>query len=270
MNYEQFLNEFSKAHSKYEAMALRILIKELRKMFKRINFNNLSFDDALNSAIVQLAVNPLELKKILYKIDYTIGIDWGTKQGKKLAQEITLEMANGSRYPFYSTQFRDKVIDYYNQYGGQNIKSISETMAKSVVQEIKAGTYELETVEQMAERIMKTVDNPKFYKWQALRIARTETTFAMNAASEMVGEVSGLVMTKRWIARRDGRERHSHGDANGQVVLQNELFTVGGSKLKFPGDSSSGAPAKEIVNCRCCRGYEPKRDENGRLIFTDF
>ena len=185
MNYEQLLNEFSKAHSIYEAMALRILIKELRKMFKRINFNNLSFDDALNSAIIQLTVNPLELKKILYKIDYTIGIDWGTKQGKKLAKKITLEMANGSIYPFYSTQFRDKVIDYYNQYGGQNIKSISDTMVKSVVEEIKAGTYQLETVEQMAERIEKTVNNPKFYKWQALRIARTETTFAMNSASSL-------------------------------------------------------------------------------------
>ena len=178
MNDEQFLNEFSKAHSKYESMALRILIKELRKMFKKIDFKNLSFNETLNSAIVQLAVNPLELKKILYKIDYTIGIDWGTKQGKKLAQEITLEIANGSKYPFYSTQFRDRVIDYYNKYGGQNIKSISETMVNSVVQEIKDGTHELETVEQMAERIMKTVDNPKFYKWQALRIARTETTFA--------------------------------------------------------------------------------------------
>lgn len=270
MNDEQFLNEFSKAHSKYESMALLILIQELRKMFKRINFNNLSFDDALNSAIIQLAVNPLELKKILYKIDYTIGIDWGTKQGKKLAQEITLEIANGSKYPFYSTQFRDKVIDYYNQYGGQNIKSISETMVKSVVEEIKAGTYQLETIEQMAERIEKTVNNPKFYKWQALRIARTETTFAMNAASEMVGEVSGLVMTKRWIARRDGRERISHGESNGQVVLQNELFTVGGQKLKFPGDGSNGATASNLVNCRCAIAYEPKRDGNGRLIFTDF
>jgi len=270
MNDEEFLNEFSKAHAIYEAMALRILLKHMRKMFKRINFNNLSFNDTLNSAIVQLAVNPLELKKILYKIDYTIGIDWGTKQGKKLAQEITLEIANGSKYPFYSVEFRDRVIDYYNQYGGQNITSISETMAKAVVEEIKAGTYELETVEQMAERIIKVVDDPNFYKWQALRIARTETTFAMNAASEMVGEVSGLVMTKRWIARRDGRERRSHGEANGQVVLQNELFTVGGYKLKFPGDSSNGAPAKEVVNCRCARGYEPKRDENGRLIFTDF
>lgn len=270
MNDEEFLNEFSKAHAIYEAMALRILLKELRKIFKRINFNNLSFNEALNSAIVQLAVNPLELKKILYEIDYSIGIDWGNKQGKKLAREITIELANGKPYPFYSTEFRDRAIEYYNTYGGQNITSISETMAKAVIEEIKAGTYELETVEQMAERIQKVVNNPKFYKWQALRIARTETTFAMNSASEMVDEVSGLVMTKRWISRRDGRERKSHGEANGQVVLQNELFTVGGQKLKFPGDGSSGATASNLVNCRCTRGYEPKRDENGRLIFTDF
>lgn len=269
MNEEEFLNEFSKAHSAYEVVALRKLLKELRKMLKRINFTNLSFNESLNSAIVQMAVNPLDLKKILYEIDYSVGVDWGNKQGRKLAREISIEIANGKPYPFYSTEFRDRAIDYYNTYGGQNIRSITETMSKTVIEEIKAGTNALETVEEMATRIQKTVNNPKFYKWQALRIARTETTFAMNAASEIVGEVSGLVMTKRWIARRDGRERLSHGSANGQIVLQNELFTVGESKMKFPGDGSNGASASELVNCRCAFGYEPKRDENGKLIFTN-
>lgn len=270
MDDEQLLNQFSKYHAIYEAMALRLLLKEFRRIFKRINFKNLSFNEALNSAIVQLALNPLELKKILYKIDYSIAIDWGERKAKDLLREASIGIGNGNPFPFYSEEFRDNVIDYYNKYGGQNITSMSETMAKAVIEEIKAGTYELETVEQMAERIQKAVNNPKFYKWQALRIARTETTFAMNSANYLVGEVSGLVMTKRWISRRDGRERESHGRANKQKVDKDDFFIVQGEKLLFPGDHQNGASASNLIQCRCCYGFEPKRDANGSLIFTDF
>jgi len=31
----------------------------------------------------------------------------------------------------------------------------------------------------------------------------------------------------------------------------NEPYLVGGSKMMFPSDTSLGARAKEVVNCRC-------------------
>ena len=42
-----------------------------------------------------------------------------------------------------------------------------------------------------------------------------------------------------------------HKNANGQQVLLEEPFTVGGEKLMHPGDSSMGASAKNIIHCRC-------------------
>ena len=57
--------------------------------------------------------------------------------------------------------------------------------------------------------------------------------------------------SKRWVAIIDNRTRQTHFEANGQVKKVNQPFTVGGSRLNFPGDTSFGAPMKEIMNCRC-------------------
>ena len=45
-------------------------------------------------------------------------------------------------------------------------------------------------------------------------------------------------------------------DANGQKVDLDQPFTVGGSKMMFPGDNSLGAVANEIIQCRCTQYYE--------------
>jgi hypothetical protein len=39
--------------------------------------------------------------------------------------------------------------------------------------------------------------------------------------------------------------------ADGQRVGVDDVFTVGGERLRFPSDSSLGASAKNIINCRC-------------------
>ncbi len=60
---------------------------------------------------------------------------------------------------------------------------------------------------------------------------------------------------KQWADIGDGRERATHAAANGQRVGIDEPFTVGGFSLKYPGDSSLGAPIGETANCRCSTFY---------------
>ena len=62
-------------------------------------------------------------------------------------------------------------------------------------------------------------------------------------------------MQKEWIASFDDRTRSSHSEADGQIVMANDTFFVGGSQMMFPGDPS--APAAEVVNCRCSIAYIP-------------
>lgn len=91
------------------------------------------------------------------------------------------------------------------------------------------------------------------------RIARTETLKAMNAGKlesyrQMVDQ--GLVradqLEKVWDATLDGRVRNSHAWMNDQRVGLEEPFTSPrGALLMHPGDTSLGAPAREVVQCRC-------------------
>lgn len=67
------------------------------------------------------------------------------------------------------------------------------------------------------------------------------------------------VLKKSWLDMRDKRVRPTHREA-GRVygassILVNEAFIVGGSRMMYPGDTSLGAPIREIANCRCSAQY---------------
>lgn len=57
--------------------------------------------------------------------------------------------------------------------------------------------------------------------------------------------------TKTWVTVGDDKVRVAHQAANGQNRPIDEPFTVMGQLLKHPGDSSLGATAANIINCRC-------------------
>ena len=89
-------------------------------------------------------------------------------------------------------------------------------------------------------------------------IARTELLQSLHAAqdeslAQLVdrGVLKPEQINRTWDATEDAATRPSHRAAEGQVVKQSETFVVGGYKMKHPGDRSFGAPAEEIVNCRC-------------------
>jgi HK97 family phage portal protein len=54
-----------------------------------------------------------------------------------------------------------------------------------------------------------------------------------------------------WLSQRDNRVRETHVEADGQVVVAGDVFTVGGYQMNFPGDDSLGAGPEEICECRC-------------------
>lgn len=61
---------------------------------------------------------------------------------------------------------------------------------------------------------------------------------------------------KRWRAILDKRTRETHWNVSGQTQPIEEPFVVGdGWLMMFPRDQGYGAPADEIVNCRCTALY---------------
>ena len=59
----------------------------------------------------------------------------------------------------------------------------------------------------------------------------------------------GIQLKQQWVATLDGRTRHEHRQADGQMVDIGKPFIVDGYEMDYPGDPK--APGYLIYNCRC-------------------
>jgi len=78
--------------------------------------------------------------------------------------------------------------------------------------------------------------------------------------------------SKEWIAAGDELVRRtpfSHVAADGQKVKIDENFTVGGQKLRIPGDTSLGASLANVINCRCTSTISQKEALRSRKFIFD-
>lgn len=90
-------------------------------------------------------------------------------------------------------------------------------------------------------------------------IARTEAMQGFHAARDQAweqaieeGAISRQNVTKVWRATGDSRTRDTHAALNGETATKDEAFvSPSGARLMHPGDTSLGAPADEIIDCRC-------------------
>lgn len=268
MNPEQEYNHFTMHHAVYERKAMRMLLKAFRNTLDRIPFDNLTYENA--EIVIALNIHTEELERTLFQFYYTTISEYGSYYLRKLQRDYPptteTEQKRLKPLPFFSQRVNDWLVRWFSDYGLENVRSIGQTLIDAVVREVRISQQNNELVGEMADRIKATVKQPNFYKWQALRIARTESTMALNQAKELAVDEQGLVMEKVWITRVDGRERDTHKRLNGTKVEQTEMFQVGDVRMKFPGDRANGS-ARELVNCRCTFGYKPKRDENGSLVW---
>lgn len=91
----------------------------------------------------------------------------------------------------------------------------------------------------------------QFSEQRADTIARTETMGAYvqgdMGGARALGDKGPL--EKVWVATVDRRTRETHIEAHNQVRVLSEPFDVGGYSMDSP--HAPGAPAREVVNCRC-------------------
>lgn len=101
--------------------------------------------------------------------------------------------------------------------------------------------------------------NLAFSESHAAAVTRTEVNAVCNLAAIDAAYRQGKRF-KTWKTFGDLKVRPSHKAANGQRVPLDMPFTVGGYEMMFPNDNSLGAPAGEVVNCRCVLEFD---DGNG-------
>jgi len=163
-------------------------------------------------------------------------------------------------------EFEKDLPKYLKAHGITRIQQVNDTYLKDVFKlfddRLKAG----KTLKETTAEVFKVMKSPRFFKYQAERIARTETTAAANYGAVQSGAVSGYEMQKQWISAMDKRTRDPHASTNGSRADQKDAFIVGGEKLLYPGDPNGSAG--NVINCRCTVAVIPKRDKNGGLIRT--
>ena len=128
-------------------------------------------------------------------------------------------------------------------------KTVQGSLSKQLELSAKAN-------EGQPELINRILGEKKHARWQAKRIAQTETTRAFNASSLAGYEKSGVVGKKEWVTNLMGNPRSfatgsgfDHIAANGEVVAVNKPFVRTGESLMSPGDGA-GSPGN-VINCHC-------------------
>lgn len=142
---------------------------------------------------------------------------------------------------------RSREVGVWTQVGA----TVHDRLRRALQRALKDGDNPV----QMRKRVNEVLTNAE--KYQAARIARTETTGAMNHGQQLEREDIGIER-KEWVSTLDIKTRGSqpgdafnHRAADGKTVGNDEQFTVSGQRLAYPGDSSHGASAGNICNCRC-------------------
>lgn len=80
---------------------------------------------------------------------------------------------------------------------------------------------------------------------------------AAEQRATVLQKTAGLVVSRQWVTRKDGRVRPAHKAAEGQVRRPGAPFDVGGAKLRWPGDPQG--PPEQTINCRCKTRYVRSR-----------
>lgn len=253
-------------HNGYEKKAFRIIRKHLKESTLKIPFER---SNQFNIVVfLEMYVDRKVFEEMYLEIYKEIGFQHGQRIGKQINKQIgQKDFSFGS----FSDVWLAEVQKFLLGQGGNKIVTVRQNYIKFLMELITSEYSEGKTTLEISEVITKYLRSRNFYRWQAMRIARTETTTAANYAAVTASTVSGVVMEKVWISAQDARTRrppesiYDHYDMNGKSVLLNEPFDVSGEAMQYPGDQKNGS-AGNVINCRCTVAQRVKRDENGDIV----
>lgn len=160
--------------------------------------------------------------------------------------ETTIESGETDQ-EYIQTQFYDKYLDVIASY--MLIDTYIKQYALDVTKQIIDATFERFSAENKS-----ITDDYYLSNDRAMFISECEANSILNYRQYSKAVKAGKTK-KKWIDVGDKRERKTHLEVGGITLPIDEPFSVGDSLLQFPKDTSLGASADEIVNCRCSIQY---------------
>jgi hypothetical protein len=255
---------YLKLHKEYEAYAYPIIKKALddqtgvvADFVNEDNFDNIEL-------YIQFLVQQKPLYSGLEKIYTKVGVsaatfsyDWIRNSVPKNKKDFIID--------FFNAAWFEEMVNYFRLIGGTKVTGIDDT-TRNIVKNLLANILgqNLSRREQ-AKLFEQSLNDPAFNRARSLVIARTESTTAANFGINMGAESSDYEVQKFWINTREpGRTRPSHLAMTRDRIALNQPFNVGGVLMMYPGEV--GAPAAEVVNCRCVMATEAIKDADGLPI----
>lgn len=241
----------------YERKTYRIVQRHIKKILGEIPLNNISLSNY--EILITLNITDDKIKSMLVDIYKEVGFDY--------SRRIKKELDKTTKNVLFSDSFLNDILIFLAGDGGNKIVSIRGTLIEDIVKAIQEKLKNDTSLIALQDAIFEIVNrSQQFYKWQALRIARTETTFASAFAAMRAASQSNFETTKEWISVKDDRTRRDHRIENGQIVDFNEAFIMAdGTQMQYPGDPKG--QASQVINCRCTLAFKAKRDKDGNIIF---
>lgn len=260
MNREQIRIDFNKFQKRRELLWAPRIYKVLQNQVKY--FLETYGVRPPNTDLIML--DGSQLYNLLVELYIDAGVTWGAKVYSTLPKLPKPQVK--ARMPIGLSEFlRQAIKDYLFQDLLSDVQNMTDTTKIDILVVLEKAANEGLSLDETVKLITDTAVTPA----RARLIARTETVTAANLGAQLAAAKTGLVMQKTWIAATDNRTRPDHREVNGTTIDFLEPFNVGGEPMQQPGDrgaSGHRTSAKNICNCRCCAGYEAKRDSNDRLI----
>lgn len=160
--------------------------------------------------------------------------------------ETTIESGESDQ-EYIQTQFYDKYLEVIASY--MLIDTYIKQYALDVTKQIIDATFERFSAEDKS-----ITDDYYLSNDRAMFISECEANSILNYRQYSKAVKAGKTK-KKWIDVGDKRERKTHLEVGETILPIDEPFSVGDSLLQFPKDTSLGASADEIVNCRCSIQY---------------
>lgn len=254
---------YLKLHKEYEAYAYPIIKKALDDQTGAVAdfVNEDTFDNI--ELYIQFLVQQKPLYSGLEQIYTKVGVsaatfsyDWIRNSVPKNKKDFIID--------FFNAEWYEEMVNYFRLIGGTKVTGIDETTAEKVRNLLANILGQNLSRREQAKIFEETLNDPAFNRARSLVIARTESTTAANFGINMGAESSDYEVQKFWINTKDKRTRRSHLLMTQDRIAINQPFIVGGIPMMYPGEV--GAPAAEVVNCRCVMATEAIKDADGLPI----
>lgn len=150
----------------------------------------------------------------------------------------------------------ERLLEWISERSRRDAELIQGVTDEEVIMTLWDVVYEGKYTIQKAAKALE--ESYTFSEGRAQTIARTEILSAARSGQFHADEQSGIVIGKEWFSAHQSNTRPGHREADGQIRPLHYPFNVKNTngeyeELMFPGDTSHGASASNVINCRC--GY---------------